>query len=132
MKKHHLIIMSVCVIFAILISASTAVADYDTAPAVRKVKPGAPAKQIAPSNAKNQGRRKMKKLEQRQQHQKNFIAKLKAIKKLAIKEGAAETAKRPRFVDVAPSSKISYVTNNSSEDRKWFIQPMCGGVAIFD
>jgi hypothetical protein len=43
-----------------------------------------------------------------------------------------EAAKRPHFVDVASRSKISYKTNNSSEGRKWFPQPMCGGVAIFD
>ena len=44
----------------------------------------------------------------------------------------AETPKQARFVDVAPRSKITYKTNNSSEGRKYFLQPMCGGVAIFD
>jgi hypothetical protein len=44
----------------------------------------------------------------------------------------SEAAKRPHFVDVASRSKFSYKTNNSSEGRKWFPQPMCGGVAIFD
>src|SRR5579871_2174344 len=39
---------------------------------------------------------------------------------------------RPRFVDVAPKSKISYVTKNDFGGRKYFPQPMCGGVAIFD
>jgi hypothetical protein len=43
-----------------------------------------------------------------------------------------ETAKRPGFVDVAPRSKISYKSNNSRGDRKYFPRPMCGGVAIFD
>ncbi|HSB14426.1 MAG TPA: CRTAC1 family protein [Bryobacteraceae bacterium] len=43
-----------------------------------------------------------------------------------------KAAGRPHFVDVASRSKISYKTNNSSEGRKWFPQPMCGGVAIFD
>ena len=41
-------------------------------------------------------------------------------------------AKRPDFVDVAPQSKIQYTSKNSFEGRKYFPQPMCGGVATFD
>lgn len=37
-----------------------------------------------------------------------------------------------RFVDVAPKSKFTYRTNNDYTGRKFFPQPMCGGVAIFD
>jgi hypothetical protein len=33
---------------------------------------------------------------------------------------------------VAPRSKFQYVSNNSFNGRKYFPQPMCGGVAIFD
>jgi hypothetical protein len=44
----------------------------------------------------------------------------------------AETARRPGFVDVAPRSRITYKSNNSLTGRKYFPQPMCGGVAIFD
>jgi hypothetical protein len=44
----------------------------------------------------------------------------------------ASGPKRPGFVDVAPQSKISYISNNSMGTRKYFPQPMCGGVAIFD
>ena len=44
----------------------------------------------------------------------------------------AETAKRPHFIDIAPRSTFSYVSNNSSGPRKYFPQPMCGGVAVFD
>jgi hypothetical protein len=45
----------------------------------------------------------------------------------------AETAeRRPHFVDVAPRSSIPYVTNNHYTGRKYFPQPMCGGVATFD
>jgi len=40
--------------------------------------------------------------------------------------------KRPHFTDIAPRSKFSYVTNNDLSPRKYFAQPMCGGVAIFD
>ncbi|MGH9627348.1 MAG: FG-GAP repeat domain-containing protein, partial [Bryobacteraceae bacterium] len=43
--------------------------------------------------------------------------------------GAAEP---PQFVDVAPRSTISYVTNNHYTGRKYFPQSMCGGVAILD
>jgi hypothetical protein len=45
---------------------------------------------------------------------------------------AAPPARRPGFVDVAPRSKISYITNNSFHGRKFFPQPMCGGIAVFD
>ncbi|PYV90371.1 MAG: hypothetical protein DMG05_10645 [Acidobacteria bacterium] len=39
---------------------------------------------------------------------------------------------RPHFFDVAPRSGISYSTNNHFTGRKYFQQPMCGGVAILD
>src|SRR5688572_30197330 len=42
------------------------------------------------------------------------------------------TADRPQFVNVAPRSKIPYVTNNHFTGRKYFPQSMCGGVAILD
>ncbi|MGA2272418.1 MAG: CRTAC1 family protein [Bryobacteraceae bacterium] len=46
----------------------------------------------------------------------------------------AQTPQRPHFVDVAPRSKISYISNNSYSPggHKYFPQPMCGGVALFD
>ena len=40
--------------------------------------------------------------------------------------------KRPAFGDVSSRSKFTYVTNNDFRDRKYFPQPMCGGVAILD
>jgi hypothetical protein len=43
-----------------------------------------------------------------------------------------QRARRPGFIDVAPQSKIPYTTNNSFAGRKYFPQPMCGGVATFD
>ena len=45
---------------------------------------------------------------------------------------SAPAAKRPGFVDIAPRSKITYKSNNSFKERKYFIQPMCGGAAVFD
>ncbi|MGA2039485.1 MAG: CRTAC1 family protein [Bryobacteraceae bacterium] len=44
----------------------------------------------------------------------------------------AQKLKRPGFVDVAPRSQITYVSNNSPGGHKYFPQPMCGGVALFD
>ncbi len=38
----------------------------------------------------------------------------------------------PRFTDIAPRSRITYITRNSLSARKYFMQPMAGGVAIFD
>jgi hypothetical protein len=37
-----------------------------------------------------------------------------------------------RFVDVASRSSFAYVTNNGFTGRKYFPQPLCGGVAAFD
>ena len=40
---------------------------------------------------------------------------------------------RPRFVDVAPKSEFAYVTRNGFDGtRKYFPQPLCGGVAVLD
>ncbi len=46
--------------------------------------------------------------------------------------GPPRPPRRPHFTDVAARSKISYVSNNSPGGRKYFPQPMCGGVAVFD
>jgi hypothetical protein len=40
--------------------------------------------------------------------------------------------KRTHFTNIAPKSKFSYVTNNDLSPRKYFVQPIAGGVAIFD
>jgi hypothetical protein len=40
--------------------------------------------------------------------------------------------KRPHFTDVAPRSKFAYITNNGLSQRKYFPQPLAGGVAVFD
>ena len=39
---------------------------------------------------------------------------------------------RPYFTDVAPRSQFDYVTRNDYRSRKYFIQPLAGGVAILD
>jgi len=39
---------------------------------------------------------------------------------------------QPHFIDVTARSKFSYITNNDLSARKYFVQPMAGGVAIFD
>jgi enediyne biosynthesis protein E4 len=39
---------------------------------------------------------------------------------------------RPYFTDVAPRSQFNYVTRNDYRSRKYFIQPLAGGVAILD
>jgi hypothetical protein len=40
--------------------------------------------------------------------------------------------KQLHFTDIAPRSKFAYITNNDLSPRKYFVQPMAGGVAIFD
>jgi enediyne biosynthesis protein E4 len=37
-----------------------------------------------------------------------------------------------RFADVVPRSRITYVSNNNFTGRKYFPQPMCGGIALVD
>jgi hypothetical protein len=40
---------------------------------------------------------------------------------------------RPKFTDVTPKSDFSYVTRNGFDGkRKFFPQPLCGGVAVID
>ena len=39
---------------------------------------------------------------------------------------------RPQFTDVAAKSTFTYVTRNDFKTRKYFIQPLSGGVAILD
>ena len=41
-------------------------------------------------------------------------------------------SRRPHFTDITSRSKIDYTTNNDFTGRKYFQQPMCGGVAILD
>ena len=45
---------------------------------------------------------------------------------------AQTTVRRPTFADVAPKANFSYVSNNNFTGRKYFPQPMCGGIAILD
>jgi hypothetical protein len=45
---------------------------------------------------------------------------------------AQAPSRRPTFTDFAPRTEFSYISNNSFTGRKYFQQPMCGGVAIFD
>jgi enediyne biosynthesis protein E4 len=46
--------------------------------------------------------------------------------------GLRAAAKRPHFTDIAPRSRIAYITNNHYTGRKYFPQSMCGGVAVLD
>ncbi|HWR54725.1 MAG TPA: CRTAC1 family protein, partial [Bryobacteraceae bacterium] len=58
-------------------------------------------------------------------------AALAFVSMLPDNEVRAEPA-RPRFTDVAPRSNFSYITNNDFTGRKYFPQPMCGGIAVLD
>jgi hypothetical protein len=63
-----------------------------------------------------------------------FIVGATAIAGLFLSFGGGVRAaiRRPHFTDIAPRSKISYITNNNYTGRKYFPQPMCGGVGILD
>ena len=52
---------------------------------------------------------------------------------LAVSARAQEPGTaRPWFRNIAPQSHIGYITNNDFTGRKYFPQPMCGGVAVID
>jgi enediyne biosynthesis protein E4 len=42
------------------------------------------------------------------------------------------TSDRPHYADAASRSAFAYITNNDFRGRKYFQQPMCGGVGILD
>jgi hypothetical protein len=44
----------------------------------------------------------------------------------------AATPARPHFTDIAGKSAITYRSNNNYTGRKYFPQPMCGGIGILD
>lgn len=46
--------------------------------------------------------------------------------------GPSSQVKRPHFTDVTSRSAVSYISNNDLSERKYFQQPMCGGVAVLD
>src|SRR5947209_14120759 len=45
---------------------------------------------------------------------------------------APPTQAKPWFTDVAARSSFTYRSNNDFRGRKYFPQPMCGGVAAID
>jgi hypothetical protein len=52
---------------------------------------------------------------------------------LLLENAALGQARGPlRFTDVASKSRFTYVSNNNFTGRKYFPQPMCGGVAVLD
>lgn len=55
-----------------------------------------------------------------------------ALWAVATSQGAGAQAPRPQFTDVASRSRFAYVTKNDFRGRKYFIQPLAGGVAILD
>jgi hypothetical protein len=54
------------------------------------------------------------------------------LSSVARSAGPANAAAGGWFTDVAPRSSFAYKTNNDYTGRKYFPQPMAGGVAIFD
>jgi hypothetical protein len=47
-----------------------------------------------------------------------------------LSRGIPAAVKRPHFSDIAPRSSINYISNNNFTGRKYFQQPMCGGVEV--
>ncbi len=46
--------------------------------------------------------------------------------------GYSAVASGIQFTDVAPRSAFNYISNNNYTGRKYFPQPMCGGIALLD
>ena len=55
-----------------------------------------------------------------------------ALVAISTARGVDARQSTPQFTDVAPRSQFSYVTRNDYRSRKYFIQPLAGGVAILD
>src|SRR5690242_1549202 len=61
----------------------------------------------------------------------NWLLLLLAATLVSTRPFSAQTA-RPQFVDGTPGSGFSYTTKNDYRARKYFLQPMTGGVAVLD
>jgi hypothetical protein len=57
---------------------------------------------------------------------------LAALAAVGLARREANGAGDPQFTDVAPRSRIAYRSNNDFTGRKYFPQPMCGGIAVLD
>ncbi len=55
-----------------------------------------------------------------------------ALSSLVRGQGVGPQPPRAQFADVASRSTFSYVTRNDFRQRKYFVQPLAGGVAILD
>jgi hypothetical protein len=60
------------------------------------------------------------------------LAALASFRGIAQSLPQASAAKAAWFTDIASKSSIAYRTNNDFTGRKYFPQPMCGGVAALD
>ncbi len=61
-----------------------------------------------------------------------FLAAAFAVRSPASAGQSEAPVRRPHFTDVAPRSGFRYVSNNHYTGRKYFQQPMCGGIAVLD
>ncbi|MCK5565043.1 MAG: hypothetical protein KAJ07_07315 [Planctomycetes bacterium] len=125
MKKHKFAVLSVCVIFVILIAAGFASAKDDPRLTPRP-KVGKPMPQdirsIRPSADTGQRnrtrlRRIEQGIEQRHKQQQQVIIELRAIKKLALKEKATETAKRLEILIKQHEAKAAKTIDTARESR---------------
>ncbi len=55
-----------------------------------------------------------------------------ALLAILLGTGIDAQTRRSYFIDVAPQSQFNYVTHNDYRSRKYFIEPMAGGVAILE
>src|ERR1051325_11544694 len=61
-----------------------------------------------------------------------MLAALLIIGWFTIPAAKPQSQKRPHYSDIAPRSAFRYITNNGFKGRKYFPQPLCGGVAVLD
>ena len=51
---------------------------------------------------------------------------------IALAQSQPSPRRQPHFTDIAARSPFAYITNNNFTGRKYFPQPMCGGIAVLD
>ena len=125
MKKHKFAVLSVCLMLVILIAAGLASAkeDLKLVPRTRSERPVPQdiRRSRPPTDTRQRSRSQLKRIEQgieqRHKQQQQIITELKAIKELALKENATETAKRLEVLIKQHEAKAARTIDAARESR---------------
>lgn len=124
MRKHPLIVLSVCVIFLMLVGVVSA-ADEAKRAAKPAVAPGTGLTRDARrdrADTRGRDRIRLKKIDQgieeKQKQQEKFIGELVAIKELALKENAPKTAKKLGALIKEQKAQLAEALENAKKSRE--------------